>query len=409
MGRSSEVKEQRRRPGDRSASSRGNRVVLQSAGARVDWRMRFSKSALVPLFLAAASAVLLAAQTGRLTGRVLDSRTGQGLPGASVVVVGTEKGAAADAHGFYIVLDLPVGRYDIEVAMVGYRSLALTDVLVESDRTTRQDFRLAETAVPVPGVVVRAERPMVSKEVTAARFAVQRDRIAWLPGDRLSQLLVFAPGVARTESSYHVRGGRASEVDYLIDGVSVVDPLTGEFGIELARGVADEVVFMPGGFSAEYGRAMSGVINMITVNPAQELRASYRARTERFMPRYYDFGYADQGVQVHLPAGGRVRTVFNVGATTTDDWDPRLFPLPHKNRADYSLYGKLVAEPTGQLRLTASAALARSGFDRYKSEWGLILDDYRSDERRGDLLVGRLRCPSCPSDMSATRTLTMPG
>lgn len=342
------------------------------------------------LFLLALTGLLSATQTGKLTGRVLDAATGHGLAGASVVLTGTGLGAAADERGYYVVLNLPAGRYEVEASMIGYRSVTLTELLVESDRTTRQDFRLTETAMPMPGVVVRAERPMVSKEVTAARFAVQREQIAWLPGDRLSQLMTFAPGVARTESSFHVRGGRATEVDYLIDGVSVVDPLTGEFGLELARGAADEVVFMPGGFSVEYGRAMSGVINLITVNPGRELGAGYRVRTERFMPEYYDFGYTDQGIQVHLPASPKLRTVFNVGMTVTDDWDPRLFRLPHKNRADYSLYGKLVAEPSGRLRLSLSAARAQAAFDRYKSEWKLILDDYRSDERTGELAVGRL-------------------
>lgn len=334
--------------------------------------------------------MLPAAQTGKLAGRVFDAKTGLGLPGASVVLSGGELGAATDDRGYYVVLNVPVGSHRVEASMVGYRSVMANGVAIESDRSTRQDFRLSETAMPMPGVVVRAERPMVSKEITASRLAVGRDQIAWLPGDRLSQLMVFSPGVARTESSFHVRGGRATEVDYLVDGVSIVDPLTGEFGVELSRGVADEVVFMPGGFSAEYGRSMSGVINIVTVNPRQEFGAGYRINSEKPMPVYYDFGYTDQGAQVHLPILRGLRSVLNVGMTTTDDWDPRLFLLPHKSRADYSLYGKLVGELGGTVRLAVSGARSRSQFDRYKSEWRLILDEYRSDFRRGDLLVGRL-------------------
>ncbi|MFO7675326.1 MAG: TonB-dependent receptor [bacterium] len=349
--------------------------------------MTRGRSCLVLLSLAG---VLSAAQTGKLAGRVLDARTGEGLAGASVVLADGGLGAATDDQGSYVVLNVPVGSHRLEASMVGYRSVAVTGVKVEADRTTRQVFTLAESAVPMPGVVVRAERPMVSKEVTAARLAVGRDQIAWLPGDRLSQLMVFAPGVARTESSFHVRGGRAAEVDFLVDGVSVVDPLSGEFGLELSRGVADEVVFLPGGFSAEYGRAMSGIINLVTVNPRREFGAGYRAKSEKPMPAWYDFGYTDQGAQVHLPLLKGLRSVINVGVTTTDDWDPRLFRLPHKARADYSLYGKLVGELGGTLRLSASGALSRAQFDRYKSEWRLILDDYRSDFRRGNLLVGRL-------------------
>ena len=342
------------------------------------------------LFLLFPIAVGLAAETGRISGRVVDAATGLGLPQASVVVQGQVLGAATDANGYYVVLNVPVGTYRVEASMIGYRKVTVTDVLVESDRTAHASFRLAQTTVEMPGVEVRSERPMVSKEMVAARYAVRADQIQFMPGDRLSELVAFSTGVARTESTFHVRGGRSKEVDYLIDGVSVVDPMNGEFGIELARGVADEVIFMPGGFSAEYGRAMSGVINMITVNPKTNLSAGYRGKTEEFMPKYYDFGFTDQGVQVHLPASRALRAVFNLGVSTTDDWDPRLFMLPHKGRTDYSLYGKAFAELSGQLKASFSGALFRTQFDRYLSEWWLKLDDYRSDIRRGNLAVGKL-------------------
>ena len=346
--------------------------------------------ALFFVLLAGAGGVLSAGQTGRIAGRVFDRRTGEGLPQASVVIAGWDLGAATDVHGFFVILNVPGGRYRIESSMIGYRSMTVTDVVVQVDRTAQIDFPLDEAAVAMPGVVVRAERPMVSKEIVAARYAIQKEQILFLPGDRLSELMVFSPGVARTESSYHVRGGRATEVDYLIDGVSVVDPLTGGFGLELSRGVADEVIFMPGGFSAEYGRAMSGVVNLITVNPRPQFGASYRVKSEEPMPVYYDFGYTDQGVQLHVPVSRNLRSVFNLGVNTTDDWDPRLFMLPHKGRTEYSAYGKLVGDFGGKLRCALSGALSRSQFDRYKSEWRLLLDDYRSDLRHGDLVVGRV-------------------
>jgi outer membrane receptor protein involved in Fe transport len=210
--------------------------------------------------------------------------------------------------------------------------------------------------------------------------------INYLPAEYLQGgMPFFSPGVARTESSYHVRGGRATEVDYRIDGVSVVDPLSGEFGIELSRSAADEVIFLPGGFSAEYGRAMSGVVNLITAYPKAEPSAAYRIRSEKPMPYYYDFGYTDQAIQAHLPVTKGLRLFVNAGATTMDDWDPRLFLLPHKERADYSLYGKAVADLSPKLKFTGSAAVFRSEFDRYQSQWKYRLDDYRSDLRHGNL------------------------
>jgi len=340
--------------------------------------------------LLALAAIGYGGETGKLAGRVLDKKTGEPLAGASVVVEGMTLGAATDAFGFYAILNVPAGTYAVEGSMVGFQSMTVTDVRVEPNHTTRLDLRLAATTIEMPRVVVRAERPLVSKEMVAAQFTVQSEQIAFLPGDRLSDVMLFSTGVARTESTFHVRGGRATEVDYLIDGVSVIDPLTGEFGIELSKGVADEVVFLPGGFSAEYGRAMSGVINMVTVNPRSQFGAAYRLKSEKPMPYYYDFGYSYQGLQLHLPATRNLRAVFNVGATTIGDWDPRLFRLPHKGRADYSLYGKGVWDLSGKLKLTASAASARAEYDRYQSQWKLLLDDYRSDMRHGSLGEGKL-------------------
>ncbi len=334
--------------------------------------------------------VCLAGETGKISGRVMDRRSGEALPQASVMIVGTELGAATDRNGYYAVLNMPIGEYSVETSMVGFQTMSVTGVRVQADQTARVDFRLEATAIAMPKVVVTAEKPMVSKEMVAARYTVRAEEMIHLPADRLSELVFFSAGVVKTESTFHVRGGRANEVDYLIDGVSVVDPLTGEFGIELSRGVADEVIFMPGGFSAEYGRAMSGVINLITVNPRQSFGAGYRMKSEEPMPLYYDFGYTDQGLQVHVPVARNFRTVFNVGLTTPDDWDPRLFTLPHKARQDYSLYGKGFYEVGGKLKIGLSGAASRTQFDRYKSAWKLRLDDYRSDLRAGNLGVGKI-------------------
>ena len=331
-----------------------------------------------------------AGETGKITGRIVDKNTGEPLPQASVVIVGAGFGAATDLNGYFAMLNVPVGRYSVEASMIGYQMMTVTDVRVQADQSAKVDFRLGETAIAMPKVIVRAERPMVSKEMVAARYAVQAEEMAHLPGDRLTEMVMFSPSVARTESTFHVRGGRPTEVDYLIDGVSVVDPLDGEFGIELSRGVADEVIFMPGGFSAEYGRAMSGVINLVTVNPRPDFQAGYRVKSEKPMPKYYDFGYTDQGLQLHLPVLRNLRTVFNIGVTTTDDWDPRLFKLPHKARQDYSLYGKGFYDIGGRLKIALSGAASRSQFDRYKSEWRLLLNDYQSDLRHGNLAVGKL-------------------
>jgi outer membrane receptor protein involved in Fe transport len=72
----------------------------------------------------------------------------------------------------------------------------------------------------------------------------------------------------------------------------------------------------------------------------------------------------------------------------TDDWNPKLYILPHKQRDDYSLYGKWLFVPSGKLRLSLGGAKSRTQFDRYSSIdkfYKFHLDHYRSDMRKGDL------------------------
>jgi outer membrane receptor protein involved in Fe transport len=352
--------------------------------------MQVPRSALFPIGLLAIAALTFAGEAGKIAGRVFDDK-GQPLTAANVLIAGRILGSATDEDGYYVILSVPAGTYTVEASVIGYQSMGVSDVRVEADRTARVDFRLTQSAISLPGVTVRAERPLVSKDMVGARYSVTAREMNYLPAEYFQGgLPLFSPGVARTESSFHVRGGRATEVDYRIDDVSVVDPLSGEFGIELSNSVADEVIFMPGGYTAEYGRAMSGVVNLITAYPKAEPSAAYRIRSEKPMPFYYDFGYTDQALQAHLPVTKGLRLFVNAGATTTNDWDPRLFILPHKERADYSLYGKGVADLCPTLKFTGSAAACRSEFNRYQSQWRLLLDDYRSDLRHGNLATASL-------------------
>ncbi|MGQ9708333.1 MAG: TonB-dependent receptor [bacterium] len=339
------------------------------------------------LFLSAGA---FGVETGRVAGRVFDKRSLEPLALANVTVVGIQAGGASDRNGYYAIVNLLPGVYTVEASMVGYRPVRVTEVLIEPDKITRVDFWLEPMEIEMPGVVVRAERPIVSKELVAPRYAFNPKEQPYLPGDGLMQLALMAPGVAKGESTLHIRGGRAQEVDYRIDGVSVIDPIDGELGMELARGVADEVIFLPGGFSVEYGRAMSGVVDIFTTNPKPDFGAGYRVKSERMMPWYYDFGFNEQELSFQLPFLPGLRFFSSVSAMTVADWDPRLFFLPHKGRASYCFFGKLLYERSARFRASLSLVRFRTQFDRYHHQWALILDDYRSDWRKSGLLVGKL-------------------
>ena len=328
---------------------------------------------------------LFCSVTGKIQGSVFDASTREPVAFANVTVLGTELGAATDAEGNFFILNVPTGTYTVEVSFLGYQTKKVANVVVEYAKTARLEVDLSASAIELAPVTVTSERPAVSKEMVGTTYLIRKAELPNLPVDYAVELVAFQAAVARTDTALHVRGGRATEVQYLIDNVSIIDPQTGDPAITLSKGVVDEVIFLPGGFDVEYGRAMSGVINLITAHPAGARRMKAYGKTEKIMPEYYDFGYQNVQSSVHLPVTRDLRGFMSFDAMVTEDWDPRLFLLPHKGRQDYSLYGKWLYTGLSKVKFSFSGANSRSQFDRYATLWKFRLNNYRSDLQRGNM------------------------
>ena len=331
------------------------------------------------------SAFLIASISGKIQGTVMDQNTGEPIADANVLILNSDVGAATDAEGNFFILNVAPGEYRLEVSCLGYGTKRIENVVVEYNKTARLTVPLEPANIELAPVTVTSERPSVSKDMVGTTYMVRKEEISSLPVDYTVDLIAFQAAVARRDTSLHVRGGRATEVRYLIDNVSIIDPQTGDLAINISKGIVDEVIFLPGGFNAEYGRAMSGVINMITVHPADNLGLGVRGKTETLMPAKNDYGYGNIESSVHLPINQRIKGYLALDVMHTDDWDPRKEILPHKERDDYSLYGKWLYAPSGQLKLAFSSALSRSQFDRYETLWKYNLDHYRSDLLKGNM------------------------
>lgn len=330
---------------------------------------------------------LICGISGKIQGTVIDDATHEPIPSADVMLQNTEIGTATDNDGNFFLLNVPPGVYTVEVSYIGYQSKYIENIVVEIDRTVRLNVVLTETTIEIPPITVTSEMPTVTKDMVGTTYIVRETELAALPIDYTIDLVSFQPGVARSDTAIHVRGGRANEVQYMIDNVSIVDPQTGELAINISKGVVNEIIFLPGGFDAEYGRAMSGVINLISLSPQDNLGIHAYAKTEKIMPFYYDFGYENYQSTLHLPVSKRFKGLVSFDIMHTDDWNPKLFILPHKQRDDYSVYGKWLFAPSGAFNVALSGALSRMQFDRYNSNWVYHLDHYRSDIRKGDLEV----------------------
>ncbi|MBC8045089.1 MAG: carboxypeptidase-like regulatory domain-containing protein, partial [Rhizobacter sp.] len=203
--------------------------------------------------------MMLIGTTGKLTGTVIDARTKEPLAGASVVIEGTRLGARADADGNYTILNIQPGTYRVRVSYIGYQAATLSNVGIRADYTERADFTLNIQDVQTTEVVVTAERPIVIKDQTSSVAVVTADEIRALPVENFDQVVQIQAGVV----GGRFRGGRANEVAYLVDGISVQDVFDGSKGgantVEPAQ--IQELQVITGAFNAEYGQALSGVVN----------------------------------------------------------------------------------------------------------------------------------------------------
>lgn len=225
--------------------------------------------------------------TGKIAGKVTDKETGAALPGGNVIVRGMiqngqevqfgvdkVKGAATDVNGEFFILNLPPGIYVVEVSYMGYDKQVRKDVKVSVDYTTRVDFQLRQTALELGReVVVTAERELIRKDLTSSAVSVTADELQTLPVREVSEVLELQAGVIRDAGGQlHIRGGRSNEIIYLIDGIQVIDPLNRNSGLRIDNQSIQELQAITGTFNAEYGQALSGVINIVTKQGSDKFR-----------------------------------------------------------------------------------------------------------------------------------------
>ncbi|MCI0493670.1 TonB-dependent receptor [candidate division KSB1 bacterium] len=210
---------------------------------------------------------LFSGTTGKIAGRVVDKETNDPIVAVNIVIVGTNMGAASDLSGNYFINNVPPGTYTLRFMMMGYKKVDVANVRVSVDLTSEVDMVLELTLLEGEVVTVVAERPMVEKDVTAKMAIVSGQDISErMPVTNIQDVLTLQAGFVEgeNEGQLYLRGGRSGEVAFYIDGVLVQDPLGGGFGSGIDVNMVQELSVLTGGFNAEYGNAMSGVINITT-------------------------------------------------------------------------------------------------------------------------------------------------
>ncbi len=224
------------------------------------------------IFFGFVSSIIYGGETGKIAGRVIDKQTGEALIGANVVITariveGSEQklshlmGAATDFNGDYFILNISPGLYVVQVSYVGYNTEIIKQVQVEVDKTTRLDFKLSSKAYQAESVVVTAYSPQkLEEDLTATKQVYNTENLQTMAGvANLTDILELQADVVDD----HFRGGRIGESLYLIGGAPINNPLDNSRAFSPITTGLQEVEVYTSGFSAEYGNAQSGVVNMI--------------------------------------------------------------------------------------------------------------------------------------------------
>ncbi len=233
--------------------------------------------ALIALLLLGFGASNAAMAQGKIAGRVTDDINGEPLIGVNVVIDGTQQGTVTDSDGNYVILNVRPGTYALRFSYIGFQTQTVSNINVATGRTTRYDIELREQVIEGQEVVVEAEQPLVRKDLTASSKTTSAAQIDALPVESFLGVLVTQAGVTQGPGgAIHVRGGRSNEVSYLVDGLSVANPFnTNGLATSVAADAIQEMTVISGAFNAEYGRAMSGIVNLVTKEGGDRISGSF--------------------------------------------------------------------------------------------------------------------------------------
>ncbi|MBN1351479.1 TonB-dependent receptor [candidate division KSB1 bacterium] len=340
------------------------------------------------LFLMILPTLLFPGTTGKIAGTVTDAKTGQPLPGCNIIITGTTYGAASNARGDYYIINISPGRYEVRAAMMGYKTLSVIDVRIMTDLTTHIDFKLEPTVLEFEEeITVVAERPLVQKDITSKLSVVSSDEITNMPVDNFQEILVTKAGFTKDASgNIHVRGGRSGEIAYMIDGMAVANPLYGGFSSMMNEDAIDEMIVLSGAFNAEFGDAMSSVVNIIT----KEGSDSYHGKLEYTSPRLTKSPYR----QKNAFAGIEDSYDYTAHSILDDlDFDPLKLDIP--------IAGMFNASISGPVPLVRRLYFFASG--RYENEDSYLPHGYDLERDGLAKLTYRFR-PSMKLSVSAQKT-----
>ncbi|HCQ17318.1 MAG: TonB-dependent receptor [Owenweeksia sp.] len=196
-----------------------------------------------------------------LTGRITDLN-GEPLYQASITIVGTYLGTAANMDGEYVINNIKPNDYQVKVQFIGFETKIYNGISFEPGENKTLDIQLKEQSESLNEVTIVGRSSQVNLEAAASEVSIKQEDIAQMNVRDVKEVLEMQAGVVKTQDGLQIRGARVYETSYIVDGISAQDPLAGTgFGVDVSSASIANIDLITGGAGAEYGGGSSGVVN----------------------------------------------------------------------------------------------------------------------------------------------------
>lgn len=340
-----------------------------------------SRTIQVLLLILVLPALGLAGTNGILEGIVTDRNTGERLPGVNVTVVELQYGNVTDSDGRYQLQNVRVGSFDVRFSLVGYQSVTIRNVLIHPDLRSRLNVDLVSSDIHLDEIVVIQEKPLIQKDVTGTTFIVSGNELEALPIDVVSDIIRLKPGVT---IEGNVRGGRSTEVLYLVDGLPIQDVISGGISATLPTSSVFGTSIYTGGFEPEYGNALSGVVNIITRTGTNKHRVLVRGDKDNLFGGKQN----SKSQELELSATGPLleNRLYYTGAingffTDTRWWQDFRHFVESPVERTFSGLAKLDYSFSPTFRLGGQALVSRREWHDYEFNWRFNLNGLPAQQR----------------------------
>lgn len=316
-------------------------------------------TALAALLLAAAFTSLHAQGGGGVVaGTVRDAGSSLPLADVRVEILDAQRSAVTDTLGEFRMREVAPGWHRLRALHIGYRPILRDSVLVRAGeaaivRLVMERTRDVDTLTGID-VVTRPDA-VLDPLATATTQRITGEEMRRLPVSTVEEAVALTAGTVG--QSY--RGGRVGQESFIIDGLQVknqLDASTGGLGLRVPVDMLTEAALVTNGFSARYGQALSGLINVITKDGGDHWMGRAAYESDRSFPDSWDYGLDRMVLAADGPFIGSTSLALAADLVGRVDADPVNAPaptqpedprsqrpnmLPHNSGETYDLAAKL--------------------------------------------------------------------